>query len=321
VSGLRLAVDIDRLMAELGELAAESGAAAPGVTRVVYSGADLAARALVKGLFRDAGLSVWEDALGNTFARWEGQRRELPAVATGSHIDAIPHSGRFDGTVGVLGAIEAVRALGRAGFRPIRPIEIILFTSEEPTRFGVGCLGSRAMCGALSALSLACLRDADGNTLEALRAAAGFQGALSEVLIAENRFSAFVELHIEQGPLLERSGTAIGIVTAIAAPAALRLTWEGEGGHAGAALMRGRRDALCAAAEAVLAVEKSAHSVGGPDTVATTGVCRVHPGAINGIPERVILEIDVRDIDQEPRDRVIASIGRAAGEIAARRLS
>ncbi len=319
MSGLRLDVDIDRVMNELGELAAHSDAPAPAVTRVVYSGVDQAARALVKNLCREAGLSVREDAIGNTFARWEGERADLAAVATGSHIDAIPHSGRFDGTVGFLGAIEAVRALGRAGFRPVRPIEIVLFTSEEPTRFGIGCLGSRGMCGSLSADALAALRDSDGNTLEALRRAAGFEGELADVRLSENRFAAFVELHIEQGPLLERGGIPIGIVTAIAAPAALRVTWEGEGGHAGAVLMPGRRDALCAAAEAVLEVERAARSDGSPDTVATTGVCRVHPGAINSIPERVILEIDIRDIDLEPRDRVIGAIGRAVGEIAARR--
>ncbi len=319
MSGLRLDVDIDRVMNELGELASHSDAPEPAVTRVVYSGVDLAARALVKRLFRAAGLSVREDALGNTFARWEGTRNDLAAVATGSHIDAIPHSGKFDGTVGVLGAIEAVRALLRAGFRPVRPIEIILFTSEEPTRFGIGCLGSRGMCGSLSAEGLGLLADSEGNTLEGLRRAAGFGGELAEVRLPENRFAAFVELHIEQGPLLERSGTAIGIVTAIAAPAALKVTWEGQGGHAGAVLMGGRRDALCAAAEAVLEVERAARQAGSPDSVATTGVCRVHPGAVNSIPERVTLEIDVRDIDLEPRDRVIAAIGRAVGEIAARR--
>jgi ureidoglycolate amidohydrolase len=316
---VRLDVDVNRVMTELGELAAHSDAPAPAVTRVVYSGVDLSARAMVKKLFREAGLSVREDAIGDTFARWDGTRDDLAAVATGSHIDAIPYSGKFDGTVGVLGAIEAVRALGRAGFRPVRPIEIVLFTSEEPTRFGIGCLGSRGMCGSLSAAALASLRDSEGNTLEALRRDAGFGGALADVRLRENRFAAFVELHIEQGPLLERGGIPIGVVTAIAAPAALKVTWEGEGGHAGAVLMDGRRDALCAAAEAVLEVERAARLAGSPDTVATTGVCRVHPGAINSIPERVTLEIDVRDIDPEPRDQVIGTIGRAVGEIAARR--
>ena len=317
--GLQLDVDIDRLMTELLELAALSDAQAPAVTRVVFSGADLAARGLVKRLFREAGLAVREDALGNTFARWDGQEPDFSAVATGSHIDAIPHSGRFDGTVGVLGAVEAVRVLKRAGFQPLRPIEIVLFTSEEPTRFGIGCLGSRVLCGSLSATAAAALKDSEGTTLEELRRAAGFSGELSEVRLPANHFAAFIELHIEQGPLLEREGTGIGIVTAIAAPAALRVTWEGEGGHAGAVLMGGRRDALCAAAETVLAVESSARSSGSPDTVATTGVCRVHPGAINSIPDRVTLEIDVRDIDLGPRDLVIATIGRAVGEIAARR--
>ena len=319
MTGLRLEVEIDRLMTELDELAGHSDAPAPAVTRVVYSDSDLKARDFVKKLFRDAGLSVREDAIGNTFARWDGSSPGLSAVGTGSHIDAIPYSGRFDGTVGVLGAIEAVRALKRAGFVPVRPIEILLFTSEEPTRFGIGCLGSRALSGSLATGALQDLKDSEGNTLLELCRAAGFPGELSEIGLAENHFAAFIELHIEQGPLLERSGTAIGIVTAIAAPAALRVTWEGEGGHAGAVLMPGRRDALCAAAETVLAVESAARSAGTPDTVATTGVCRVHPGAINSIPDRVTLEIDVRDIDQEPRDRVATAIGRAVGEIAARR--
>ena len=321
MTGPQLDVDIDRLMRASSDEAGRAQRCPLHRLSAASSipSADLNVPVPRSAPFRDAGLTVREDALGNTFARWEGEPR-LSAVATGSHIDAIPHSGRFDGTVGVLGALEAVRSLARAGFCPIRPIEIVMFTSEEPTRFGIGCLGSRGLCGSLAgAKAVGALKDAEGNTLEALRRGAGFQGELSEVRLAENHFAAFVELHIEQGPLLERSGTAIGIVTAIAAPAALRLTWEGEGGHAGGVLMNGRRDALCAAAEAVLAAERCALSMGSPDTVATTGVCRVHPGAINSIPDRVTLEIDVRDIDLAPRDRVIAAIGRAAGEIAGRR--
>ena len=186
----------------------------------------------------------------------KGERPELSAVATGSHIDAIPHSGRFDGTVGVLGAIEAVRALARAGFRPVRPIEIVLFTSEEPTRFGIGCLGSRGLCGSLTATALAALKDSEGNTLEELRRAAGFQGELAEVRLPSDQYRRFRRAaHRARPAARAHAALPIGIVTAIAAPAALRVTWEGEGGHAGAVLMAGRRDALCAAAEAVLAVE------------------------------------------------------------------
>jgi ureidoglycolate amidohydrolase len=312
-------VNIDRVMAELDVLASHSDAPAPAVTRVLYTDADLAGRALIKELCADAGLSVREDPIGNTVARWDGLKPGLPPVGTGSHIDAIPYSGRFDGTVGVLGGLEAIRALKRAGFRPTRPIELWMFTSEEPTRFGIGCLGSRALCGTIAAGSLGSLRDVEGRDFDAIRRAAGFRGELSEVRLPERYFDAFVELHIEQGPLLEREGIPVGIVTAIAAPSAFRVTWEGEGGHAGAVLMPGRKDALCAAAETVLVVERLASSSGSPDTVATTGVCRVHPGAINSIPDRVMLEIDIRDIDLATRDRVAGAIRQALDEITERR--
>ena len=312
-------VDIDRLIAELDTLAGKSDAPYPAVTRVLYTDADLAARAYIKDLCANAALTVRDDPIGNTFARWEGLRPELAPVGTGSHIDAIPHSGRFDGTVGVLGGLAAIRTLRNAGFQPVRPIELLIFTSEEPTRFGIGCLGSRALAGALAAESMAALRDSVGLAFDDVRRAAGFQGELAKVQLPAGYFAAFIELHIEQGPLLEQAGLPIGIVTAIAAPASLRVTWKGEGGHAGAVLMPGRRDALCAAAEAVLAVESSAKSSGSPDTVATTGVCRVHPGAINSIPDRVTLEIDVRDIDLARRDGALAAIRRSIESIAARR--
>jgi N-carbamoyl-L-amino-acid hydrolase len=319
MTALHSQVDIDRVMAELDTLARHSDAPAPAVTRVLYTTADLAGRAMIERLCKEAGLAIRADPVGNIFARWDGTSPRLPAVGTGSHIDAIPNAGRFDGTVGVLGALEAIRTLQRAEFRPTRPIELVVFTSEEPTRFGIGCLGSRALCGAITAEALASLRDAEGRDLDAIRRAAGFQGELSAVRLPEGSYSAFVELHIEQGPLLERTSIPIGNVTAIAAPAALRITCEGDGGHAGTVLMFERTDALCAAAEAVLAVEYIAVSQGSPDTVATTGVCRVHPGAINSIPDRVTLEIDIRDIDLPTRNQVIRALHQALDEIAARR--
>jgi ureidoglycolate amidohydrolase len=312
-------VDIDRLIAELDTLAGKSDSPCPAVTRVLYTDADLAARAYIKDLCADTALTVRDDPIGNTFARWEGLRPELAPVGTGSHIDAIPHSGRFDGTVGVLGGLAAIRTLRNGGFQPVRPIELLMFTAEEPTRFGIGCLGSRALAGALAAESMAALRDSVGLAFDDVRRAAGFQGELAQVQLREGYFAAFVELHIEQGPLLEQAGVPIGIVTAIAAPASLRVNLRGDGGHAGAVLMPGRRDALCAAAEAVLAVESSAISSGSPDTVATTGICRVHPGAINSIPDRVTLEVDVRDIDRARRDGLLETIRRAIESIAARR--
>ena len=183
----------------------------------------------------------------------------------------------------------------------------MLFTSEEPTRFGIGCLGSRALCrGARRPRRWPRCGTARAATLDEVRRAAGFDGDRSTRSgCPTGYYAAFVELHIEQGPILEREGLPIGVVTAIAAPAALRVDLDGEGGHAGAVLMPDRRDALCGAAEVVLAVEAAARGSGSPDTVATTGVCRVHPGAINSIPDRVTLEIDIRDIDPAPRDRVV----------------
>jgi len=193
---------LDQLLAELAALALISEAKPPVVTRVVFSQADLSARAYVKRLFADAGLTVEEDAVGNTFARWQGSDPALAPVGTGSHIDAIPNAGSYDGTVGVLGGLEAIRALQRAGFRPRRSIEIVIFTSEEPTRFGIGCLGSRMMGSVLTPSQAIALRDKRGRGLEELRSEAGFTGALETVALPTGRFHQFVELHIEQGPLL-----------------------------------------------------------------------------------------------------------------------
>ena len=316
---LRPIVRIDALMEELETLARISEADPPVVTRVVFSHADLRARSHVKELCREAGLSVREDAVGNTFIRWEGLEPSLAPVATGSHIDAIPNAGAYDGVVGVLGGLEAIRSLQRTGYQPRRPIELIIFTSEEPTRFGIGCLGSRMMGGVLTAEQARSLRDKHGHNLDELRTGAGFLGDLESVLLAPGHFHAFVELHIEQGALLERAGLDIGVVTHIAAPASLRVEIEGEGGHAGAMLMPDRHDALCAASELILALEAAAKSTGVIDSVATVGICEVFPGAVNSVPSKVRLETDIRDTDGARRDAVIAQLKFAAEEISVRR--
>jgi N-carbamoyl-L-amino-acid hydrolase len=304
---------------ELEQLATYSDTPSPAMTRVVFSDVDMRAREYFKSLCRDAGLAIREDAVGNTFARWVGADPDLPAIGTGSHIDAIPNSGRFDGTVGVFGGLEAIRALQRAGVQPRRSIELLLFTSEEPTRFGIGCLGSRLLTGSRGPECGDTLRDRDGRTLNEVRASAGFTGDLAGVLLPPNYYAGFVELHIEQGPILEREGIPLGVVTSIAAPAGLRVTVEGEGGHAGAVLMPQRRDALCAAAEIVLAAERAAKATGSVDTVATTGVCDVFPGAVNGVPSRVRLELDVRDTVAARRDGALAAIAQACEDVAQRR--
>lgn len=307
------------MMEELGTLARISEAEAPVVTRVVFSEADLRARAYVKELCADAGLAVTEDAIGNTFARWEGTEPELAPVGTGSHIDAIPNAGSYDGVVGVLGGLEAIRVLKSIGFNPRRPIELVIFTAEEPTRFGIGCLGSRMMANVLTPEQALALRDKEERTLDDLRAAAGFTGGLESVALPPGRFHKFVELHIEQGPILEAEGIDLGLVTHIAAPASLRIAIEGEGGHAGGRLMPDRRDALCAAAELTLALEAAAKETGAVDTVGTMGVCEVFPGAVNSIPSRVKLEADIRDVDPVRRNGVIQSLLVACQDVALKR--
>ena len=312
-------LNIDGLLAELATLATISEAKPPVVTRILFSEADLRARAYVKGLCMDAGLTLHEDAIGNTFARWQGSEPDLAPVGTGSHIDAIPNAGAYDGVVGVLGGLEAIRVLQKLGLQPRRSIELVIFTSEEPTRFGIGCLGSRMMGGVLTPQQALILRDKEGRGLEELRAQSGFTGSLESVALTPGRFHQFVELHIEQGPLLEQGKVDLGLVTAIAAPASLRITLEGEGGHAGARLMPGRKDALVAASELILALEAAAKSTGAIDTVATVGVCEVFPGAVNSIPSRVRLETDVRDIDGTRRDRVLDALRAACTDVAERR--
>jgi N-carbamoyl-L-amino-acid hydrolase len=163
------------------------------------------------------------------------------------------------------------------------------------------------------------LVDRDAMSLDSARTGAGFTDPLSAVRLQSGAYSAFIELHIEQGPLLEERKVDLGVVTAIAAPATLRLWIEGQGGHAGAVLMPQRRDAFLAAAEIALAVEAAARSTGAPDTVATTGVCDVFPGAVNSIPSRVRLEIDVRDVDQARRDSVLQKISESAQAVSTRR--
>jgi N-carbamoyl-L-amino-acid hydrolase len=316
---VKISINKIRLQSEIDSLALITEAEPPVVTRVLFSEADLRGRAFVKNLCREAGLIIRKDAVGNIFARWEGSQKNLPLVATGSHIDAIPNAGKYDGVVGVLGAIEAMRALKKSGFQPKRSIELIVFIAEEPTRFGIGCLGSRLLGGVLSPEKAAALKDRDGKNLEFWRKRGGCKGKLASVRLPKNFYSAFVELHIEQGPILEKEKFSIGIVEKIAAPSSLRLQLTGVGGHAGATLMPGRHDAGLAGAEISLAVEHAAKNSGSADTVGTTGIFRIEPGAVNSVPCRAYLEIDLRDTQVATRDAALKQIEKAARMICQRR--
>jgi ureidoglycolate amidohydrolase len=316
---VNLSINEERLLSEIEALARISEAAPPAVTRVVFTPKDLEARAWLRTRFIEAGLVVRQDAIGNTFARWVAANDTAPPVGTGSHVDAIPNAGKYDGVVGVLGGLEAIRALQEGGFRPTRSIELIVFATEEPTRFGIGCLGSRMLCGALAPETARLLTDNSGESLEDVRLQAGMQGSLESVRLPHDCYSAFVELHIEQGPLLERGQVPLGIVESIAAPAGLQVVIEGEGGHAGAVLMSDRKDALCAAAEIILAVEEVARSAGSQDTVATVGICEAFPGAANSIPSRVRLSLDARDTDLARRDSILQVIQSKSREVSRER--
>ncbi|CAH2046589.1 unnamed protein product [Thlaspi arvense] len=320
-----LSVDAQGLQKQIDELSNFSDVPSPSVTRVLYTDKDVLARRYVKNLMALTDLSIREDAVGNIFGKWDGSEPNLPAVATGSHIDAIPYSGKYDGVVGVLGAIEAINVLKRSGFKPKRSLEIILFTSEEPTRFGISCLGSRLLAGSKELAEALKTTVVDGQNVSFIEAArsAGYaedkDGDLSSVFLKKGSYFAFIELHIEQGPILEDEGLDIGVVTAIAAPASLKVEFEGNGGHAGAVLMPYRNDAGLAAAELALAVEKHVLESESIDTVGTVGILELHPGAINSIPSKAHLEIDTRDIDEARRNSVIKKIQESANAIARKR--
>ena len=342
-----LHINTDRLLRELHHLATltdcpattDPNLAPPttAVTRIVFTPRDLEARAYISSLAEAGGFTLRADAIGNTFIRFPGTDPTLPAVGTGSHTDAIPHAGMYDGTVGVLGGLEAMRALKESGFTPRRSIETLMFTSEEPTRFGIGCIGSRLLGGSISPAIADALTDRlpetdprapTGLTLHDVRTAAGLTASLTTVPLPPHYYHAWVELHIEQGPLLEREGIPIGIVTNIAAPASYRYEITGFGGHAGALLMPDRRDALTAAAEFILSVEKhtlaanaSAKASGqsGVDSVATVGTVAVHPGAINSVPSRVTLTLDIRDTDVSRREAIMAALHADIRALEARR--
>ena len=310
-----------------------------GVTRLVYSKEDLEARAYVKNLMKKNGLKVREDAMGSIFGRLEGVEKSQKGgghvVGSGSHTDAIPLSGKYDGVYGVLGAIEALGALKRAKFQPRRHLEAVMFNSEEPSRFGMACSGSRAMGGVLDAEKLETLPDVLNASTSFFDAAtqAGYgskwRGENNErartakemveqcsLMPMDSHYYSFVELHIEQGPELEHENLDIGVVTAIAAPAALEITFEGDGGHAGAQLMHLRNDAVVAGSKLAVAVEEFAKHSGSVDTVATVGGFTVKPNAINSVPRSAVLEIDVRDIDLKRRDLVVEQIISTANKVA-----
>ena len=277
-----------------------------GLTRVFLSPQARAATDQVLGWMREAGMQARLDAIGNAAARYEGERPGLPCLMLGSHLDTVRDAGRYDGMLGVVSAIECVDALNRRKKRLPFAIEVVGFGDEEGVRFGTTLLGSRAVAGTLD-LEVLKAKDPQGNTMaDALRHFGLEPKLVPEIARKKGDVLAYAELHIEQGPVLESEGLAVGVVTAINGFSRLRVTLRGAAGHAGTVPMNLRRDALAAAAECVLATERIAR--GHPELVGTVGRIEAKPGAINVIPGEVMFTVDVRAPQDPLRKHAVAAV-------------
>jgi N-carbamoyl-L-amino-acid hydrolase len=292
----KLRPDAERISADLDDLSTYVEPEKPGWTRRVFSDAYRGARPWVARRMQDAGLQVHHDAAGNIVGVLPGDSAARAALVTGSHTDTVHGGGRFDGVVGVLGAIEVARLLRESGTRLRHDFRVVDFLGEEPNDFGLSCVGSRAISGQLTPEHLDFV-GISGHKLGETMAAFGLDPeAALRMAWSRSDVAAYIELHIEQGPRLERTGTRVGVVTAIAGIERLLATFLGRADHAGTMPMDERRDALTAAAAAALAIEQTV-SCAGPDAVATTGRIEAYPGALNVVPERAQMWTEVRSTD------------------------
>jgi allantoate deiminase len=277
-----------------------------GLTRVFLSPQARAASDNVLAWMREAGMQAKLDAIGNAVARYEGERPGLPCLMLGSHLDTVRDAGKYDGMLGVVAAIECVSLLNSQNRRLPFAIEVIGFGDEEGVRFGTTLLGSRAVAGIFDQKALAAT-DATGKTMSQALIEFGLDPqAIPKIARKKGDVLAYAELHIEQGPVLEAEGLAVGVVTAINGFSRLRVTLRGAAGHAGTVPMNLRRDALAGAAECALAVERVA--LGHPELVGTVGRLEVKPGAINVIPGEVMFTVDVRAPQDSLREQAVAAI-------------
>lgn len=287
---------------------------AENLTRTFLSPAHRAAADELLGWMREAGMEARIDAIGNVVGRYEGTVPGAPCLMMGSHIDTVRDAGKYDGNMGVLAALAAVEEFHKAGERFPFAIEVVAFGDEEGVRFPVTLSGSRAVAGTFDQTTLS-LRDKEGVSLrDALTAFGGDPDRVAEVARRRDQVLAFVELHIEQGPVLEAAGLPVGAVTAINGASRLSVEVRGTANHAGTVPMHLRRDALAAAAEMMLAVEARGRAE--PELVATVGRVDVMPGAVNVIPGLVRFTMDVRSPSDAARRRAVADIDRRIGEIA-----
>lgn len=304
------AVDSERIGRRIAELSRFGANPAGGVSRVAFSAADLAGREYIKALMREAGLDVRIDAAGNIIGRRQGSDPGLPAIMTGSHIDSVPGGGNYDGDVGVIGAIEVAQVFREQGIVTRHPLEIVSFTDEEG-----GLIGSLAMSGRLQPASLDVVSHSGRTIREGIRAVGGDPERLESARRKPGEIEAFVELHIEQGAILDEADIDIGVVEGIVGIRWWDVTIEGVANHAGTTPMIRRSDALVSAAQLIVKVNLTAtHMVG--RQVATVGRIRAEPGAPNVIPGKVVMSLEIRDLSGEQIQRVFDAVQLEARGIA-----
>ncbi|NWA63295.1 allantoate amidohydrolase [Pantoea sp. B9002] len=306
-----------RVMARCDALA-EISESEDGLTRVYLSPEQLRANARVGEWMQAAGMTTWQDAVGNICGRYEAAQSGAQALLLGSHLDTVRNAGRYDGMLGVLSAIETVQWLHDRQQRLPLAIEIVGFGDEEGTRFGITLLGSRGITGSWPE-SWVTHPDGNGITVAEAMQDVGFDAAkILDAAREVNEIAAYLELHIEQGPCLEQEDLALGVVTAINGARRLNCSFIGEAGHAGTVPMTHRKDALAAAAEWMVFIEHITQEHD-PQLVATVGTLSCLPGAVNVIPGEVQLSLDVRGPQDEPLERLLSTLLTQAQAIALRR--
>jgi allantoate deiminase len=305
-----------RIVARIDELAAISET--PGaLTRICFSPEHARAADVILGWMREAGLDARMDEIGNVIGRYEGVTPGLPALMIGSHYDSVRDAGKWDGPLGLILALECVAEIARQGLRLPFALEVIGFADEEGVRFSSTLLGSRAVAGTFDEGALEA-KDADDVTMRDAMTAFGLNpGLIRKAARRRAELLAYLEVHIEQGPVLEAEGLPVGVVTAISGASRFLIALEGQAGHAGTVPMTLRRDALAGAADCVLAIETLCGAA--PGLVGTVGQITAEPGATNVIPGRVRFTADIRAAEDGQRREAVSAIIHAIDEIAARR--
>jgi len=310
-----LTINKKRLETRINTLAEIGKISETGVCRLALSKEDKQAVETVKAWMEEAGLSARIDDFGNLIGRLEGKDPSSPILMIGSHIDSQPYGGRFDGVIGVLGALEVVQTMREKSIVPETPIEVVAFCDEEGCRFNKGLFGVRGILGKLEKGELD-RKDKNGVTRREALAEFGCDlNRLKESEYKEGSIGAFLELHIEQGPILEAKDAPVGIVTGISGPLWLTVELEGFAGHAGSVPMTMRQDALVGAAKVIVALNELASQDPSAPTVGTVGSLQVFPDSRNIIPERVSFTIDLRDIDLSRRQAIEAELRAKIEEI------